>query len=108
MSYFNTKGTFGSTASPGRAKVSECCFHICLSCAILCQMVPFQYSSRLFVVSPVTLGIVTLLSVSLFLIGDVHQYMVVLAQAGLVVWNNERNYLLYGSTKPSLFCVDDT
>ena len=31
--------------SRGWAKASACCFHICLSCAILCQMVPFQYSS---------------------------------------------------------------
>ena len=28
--------------SRGWAKASSCCFHICLSCAILCQMVPFQ------------------------------------------------------------------
>ena len=26
----------------GGAKASACCFHICLSCAILCQMVPYQ------------------------------------------------------------------
>ena len=29
----------------GWAKASSCCFHICLSCAILCQIVAFQWSS---------------------------------------------------------------
>ena len=28
--------------SHGWAKASACCFHMCLSCAILCQMVPIQ------------------------------------------------------------------
>ena len=28
--------------SRGWAKASACCFHICLSCATLCQTVPFQ------------------------------------------------------------------
>ena len=27
------------------AKASACCFHICLSCAILCQMEPFKFTS---------------------------------------------------------------
>ena len=31
-----------ATVSRGWAKASACSFHICLSCAILCQMVSFQ------------------------------------------------------------------
>ena len=34
-----------AVVSRGWANLSACCFPICLSCAILCQMVPFQYSS---------------------------------------------------------------
>ena len=57
MVYFNTKSTFRSTASSGRAKVSACCIQICLSCAILCQMIPSSTRLvRIFIVSPVPLG----------------------------------------------------
>ena len=33
--------------SHGWAKASACCFQVCLSCAVLCQVVSFQYSSKL-------------------------------------------------------------
>ena len=32
--------------SRGWAKASACCFQVCLPCAILCQVVSFQYSSK--------------------------------------------------------------
>ena len=32
--------------SRGWAKTSACCFQVCLSCAVLCQVVSFQYSSK--------------------------------------------------------------
>ena len=32
--------------SRGWAKASACCFQVCLSCAVLCQVVSFQYSSK--------------------------------------------------------------
>ena len=32
--------------SHGWAKASACCFQVCLSCAVLCQVVSFQYSSK--------------------------------------------------------------
>ena len=28
------------------AKASACCFQVCLTCAVLCQVVSFQYSSK--------------------------------------------------------------
>ena len=34
--------------SRGWAKASACCFQECLSCAVLCQVVSFQYSSKSF------------------------------------------------------------
>ena len=93
---FSTKGTFRSTASPGCAKVSACCFHICLSCAILCPMVPFQYSSSSF------LHRLTGPSRSFPFVTfrcDVHRYVVVPlcpAQSGLDLsaWNKERKYMV--------------
>ena len=32
--------------SRGWAKASACCFQVCLSCAVLCQVVSLQYSSK--------------------------------------------------------------
>ena len=32
--------------SRGWVKASACCFQVCLSCAVLCQVVSFQYSSK--------------------------------------------------------------
>ena len=32
--------------SRGWAKASACCFQVCLSCAVLCQVISFQYSSK--------------------------------------------------------------
>ena len=32
--------------SCGWAKASACCFQVCISCAVLCQMVSFQYSTK--------------------------------------------------------------
>ena len=32
--------------SRGWAKASACCFQVCLSCAVLCQVVSFQYSTK--------------------------------------------------------------
>ena len=45
---YHTHHHCAAMLSRGWAKASACCFHICLSCAILCQMLPFQYSSSSF------------------------------------------------------------
>ena len=35
-----------AVVSRGWTKASTCCFQVCLSCAVLCQVVSFQYSSK--------------------------------------------------------------
>ena len=38
--------SISAVLSRGWAKASACCFQVCLSCDVLCQVVSFQYSSK--------------------------------------------------------------